>query len=46
VANLPLLLLIPVAFATGVIDTGSKYVAGIFETCGKFATGINDQRHQ
>jgi hypothetical protein len=35
VANLPLVLLIPVQFATGVIDTNSKFAAGIIDiaTC-------------
>jgi hypothetical protein len=46
VANLLLVLLIPVAFASGVIDTGCKYVTSIVDTIGKFATGINDQQYQ
>jgi hypothetical protein len=34
-------LLIPVAIATGVVDTGGKFAAGVVHTGGKFATGIN-----
>jgi hypothetical protein len=37
VANLPLVSLILVAFATGVVDTGGKSAAGIVDTGGKFA---------
>jgi hypothetical protein len=41
VANLPPVSLIPVQFATGVVDTGGKFAAGIVDTGGKFATGSN-----
>jgi hypothetical protein len=34
--------LIPVAIATGVVDTGGKFAAGIVDTSGKFAAGINN----
>jgi hypothetical protein len=28
-------------FATGVVDTGGKFVTSVIDTSGKFATGIN-----
>jgi hypothetical protein len=29
-------------FATGVVDTGGKFVSGVVDTGGKFAPGINN----
>jgi hypothetical protein len=39
---LPPLSLIPMAFASGIVDTGGKFAASIIDTGGKFATNNNN----